>query len=729
MLRQYELVDKVKAYDPKADEGLLNRAYVYTVKAHGSQTRHSGDPYFSHPVEVAGILTDLKLDSATIVTGLLHDVVEDTDATVSDLEGLFGKEVAEMVDGVTKLSLLELSSEETKQAENFRKFMVAMSKDMRVLLVKLADRLHNMRTLSHHPREASRRRIAQETMDIYAPLAGRIGMQHFREELEDLAFRELNPDARESILARLDFMTGDSDSLIETIESEIRDALKAGGLSAVVKGRRKRPYSTWRKLQTKDIAFEHLSDMIGFRVIVHEVGECYQALGLLHRKWKTVPGRFKDYISTPKSNGYSSIHTTIQGPARQRVELQIRTEEMNEIAESGVAAHWLYKERQLELGGLADTARPKPNPYQSLNKFMELLEHSTNPEEFLEHTKLEMFFDQVFCFTPKGEIITLPQGATPIDFAYAVHTDIGDTCVGAKVNGVTVTLYTELHNGDSVEILRSKAQTPDPKWEGIVVTGKARAAIRRSVRDHERTEYIRLGRELCLQIFGKEGQEFSDKGLSYAAKRLNLESEEEVLAQVGQGLVTGYDVLTAVYPGYSLRARRTRKALRLLNIGKDEKDHTIPIVGLRKGIAIHLSTCCYPIPGDRIVGIRDPGKGVNVHTIDCATLEEHQDTQDDWIDLSWDKDASERVRMIGRIRCMVHHETGALGVLCTRIADFDGNITNIKIQERTSELHEIIVDIEVEDTRHLMHIIAALRASPRIESVRRVRGRRESGLI
>lgn len=728
MIRQYELVDMVRDYDPNVDESLLNRAYVFSMKAHGSQTRHSGDPYFSHPLEVAGILTDLKLDSATIATGLLHDTVEDTRATLEEVESSFGGEIAGLVDGVTKLSLIELSSEETKQAENFRKFMIAMSRDIRVLLVKLADRLHNMRTLHHHPRRESRLRIAQETMDLYAPLAGRIGMQDVRDELEDLAFEHLYPEARESILSRLSFVAGESGQLFEEIRSEIARTLRRAGLDANILGRQKRPYSTWRKLQTKEISFEQLSDIMGFRVIVNEVDDCYQALGILHGKWKTIPGRFKDYISTPKTNGYQSIHTTIIGPKQHRVELQVRTEDMHEIAEYGVAAHWLYKERQKELGLGVDMAKPKANPYESLSRFVAVLEQGDNPEEFLEHTKLEMFFDQVFCFTPQGDLIALPVGATPIDFAYAVHTDIGDTCVGAKVDGVNVSLHEELHNGDSVEILRSDAQSPDPLWEGIVATGKARSAIRRSVRDTERGEFVRLGKELTLQTFDREGQEFTDKGLEYAAKRLNLEDPEEVLEQVGNGTLTGYDVLTAVFPGHSVKARRARRSFRLLNRTK-EPSPTVPIHGLRPGLAVHLSKCCYPIPGDRIVGIREPGKGVNVHTIDCARLEDHQDTQDDWIDLSWDKDASERMRTIGRIRAFLQHEAGSLGILCTRIADFDGNITGIRIQERKSDVHEVIVDIEVDDLQHLTHIVAALRANPRVQSVRRVRGGQTDGRI
>jgi GTP pyrophosphokinase len=728
MIRQYELVDMVRAYDPNVDEALLDRAYVFAMRAHGSQTRHSGDPYFSHPLEVAGILTELKLDSATIATGLLHDTVEDTAASLEEITKIFGEEVAGMVDGVTKLSLLELSSEETKQAENFRKFMIAMSRDIRVLLVKLADRLHNMRTLHHHPKEASRRRIAQETMDLYAPLAGRIGMQDVRDELEDLSFGHLFPEARESILSRLSFVTGESGQLIEETRKVIADALQRGGVDATVSGRQKRPYSTWRKLQTKEISFEQLSDIIGFRVILSDAEECYQALGVLHRKWKTVPGGFKDYISIPKANGYQSIHTTIIGPKQQRVELQIRTEEMHEIAEFGIAAHWLYKERQSDLALNDDVAKPKSNPYESLRRFVELLDESDNPEEFLEHTKLEMFLDQVFCFTPNGDLIGLPTGATPIDFAYAVHTDIGDTCVGAKVNGVPVSLFAELQNGDSVEILRSDAQSPDPQWAGIVVTGKARSAIRRFVRDAERSEFIRLGRNLAIQTFGREGQEFTEKGLEHAAKRLNLDDPEEILVQVGNGTLTGYDVLTAVFPGQSIKARRARKSFRLLNRNR-QPSPTVPIHGLKPGLAVHLSKCCHPIPGDRIVGIREPGKGVNVHTIDCAKLADHADTQDDWIDLSWDKDASERMRTIGRIRAFLQHETGSLGVLCTRIGDFDGNITNIKIHERRSDVHEVVVDIEVEDLQHLTHIVAALRANPRVRSVRRVRGGLGDGIM
>ncbi|MBV9914847.1 MAG: bifunctional (p)ppGpp synthetase/guanosine-3',5'-bis(diphosphate) 3'-pyrophosphohydrolase, partial [Sinobacteraceae bacterium] len=441
LMRQHELVERVKAYDPGADEALLNRAYVYAMKAHGKQFRASGDPYFSHPLEVAAILTELKLDVPTILTALLHDTVEDTYVTIGDVTQNFGEEIANLVDGVTKLSQLELFSERTKQAENFRKLMLAITNDIRVLLVKLADRLHNMRTLHFIEKPEKRRRIAQETVDIYAPLAGRIGMQNMREELEDLAFAELDPEARNSIVTRLARLDAQSGDRIARIAQQLKQKLDEAGIDASVTGRAKRPYSIWRKLKDKQLNFEQLSDIFGFRVITKTVDDCYRALGVLHRHWRMVPERFKDFVSNPKTNGYQSIHTTVIGPEQQRVEVQIRTEDMHDVAERGVAAHWRYREHVEERSASAESA------YQWLREMVDLLEHGNSPEEFLEHSRLTMYQDQVFCFTPKGDLISLPRGATPIDFAYAVHTDVGNTTVGAKVNGVHVPLHTPLRNG------------------------------------------------------------------------------------------------------------------------------------------------------------------------------------------------------------------------------------------------------------------------------------------
>src|SRR5580698_2123259 len=540
MIRQFELVESVQSYDPEADEDALNRAYVYGLQKHGSQVRASGDPYFSHPVEVAGILAEMKLDTASIVTGLLHDTIEDTDATREELGRLFGEDIAKLVDGVTKLSRLEVQSETTKEAENLRKLVLAMSTDIRVLLVKLADRLHNMRTLHHIKEPARRKRIARETMDLYAPLASRIGMEKVKRELEELAFTELNPDGRASVQARLGYLREKGEQIIPQIEAELTKTLKDGGLVAQVSGREKTPYSIWRKMQTKNVSFEQLADIMAFRIIVADVAQCYQALGLLHGSYQVLSQRFKDYISVPKPHGYRSLHTGVIGPLGQRIEIQIRTSEMQDQAERGVAAHWVYKQ------GGPSTDAPQ---YAWLRSLIDILDKAPNAEEFLEHTKLEMFQDQVFCFTPKGKLIALPRGATPIDFAYAVHSQVGDTCVGAKINGRMLPLRTQLANGDQIEIVTSKAQTPSPTWERFAVTGKAKAAIRRFIRVRQREQYLQLGRSLLDKTFHEEGYEVTDKGLDGVKANFKQASVDDLVAAVGAGLVGAREVLTAVYPG------------------------------------------------------------------------------------------------------------------------------------------------------------------------------------
>src|SRR5437899_6421298 len=525
MMRQFELVELVKSYDPKADEGALNRAYVYSMKAHGAQLRASGDPYFSHPVEVAGLLAQMKLDTASIVTGLLHDTVEDTVATLEDIERQFGPEIGRLVDGVTKLSRIELQSDQTQQAENFRKLVLAMSEDIRVLLVKLADRLHNMQTLRYIKDDDKRRRIARETMDIYAPLAERIGMHRMKDELEDLAFAELYADARQSLKTRLAFLREKGGDLVSRIIGALDTTLREGGIAnAQVSGREKSPYAIWRKMQRKNVGFEQLSDIMAFRITVDTVEACYHALGILHSAYPVVPGRFKDYISTPKPNNYRSLHTGVIGPERQRIEVQIRTREMHEVAELGVAAHWRFKQ---------DAPRLDGRQYRWLRELLDILEHAAGPEEFLEHTKLEMFQDQVFCFTPKGDLIALPRGATPVDFAYAVHSEVGDRCVGAKINGRMAPLRTQLQNGDQVEVVTSRNQTPSPTWERFVVTGKARACIRRFIRTQQRAQYLELGRSILAKDFRHDGHDLSEKALDGALKKLKYETGDELLAGAG----------------------------------------------------------------------------------------------------------------------------------------------------------------------------------------------------
>ncbi|MBT4739799.1 MAG: bifunctional (p)ppGpp synthetase/guanosine-3',5'-bis(diphosphate) 3'-pyrophosphohydrolase [Rhodospirillaceae bacterium] len=713
MLRQFELVERVKSYDPTADEDAINRAYVYAMKMHGSQMRASGDPYFSHPIEVAGILTNYRLDTASIVTALLHDTVEDTGATSEEIASLFGEEVARLVDGVTKLTRIQLQNVEAKQAENFRKLLLAMSEDIRVLLVKLADRLHNMRTLNHISKPEKRRNIALETMEIYAPLAERLGMQEIKTELEDLAFAELHPEARTSILARLRFLEREGGDLVGRIMDELDQTIQASELTGYVSGREKTPYSIWKKMQIQDVSFEQLSDIMAFRIMVDDNADCYRALGIVHAAYRTVPGRIKDHISTPKRNGYQSIHTSIIGPEKHRIEVQIRTKSMHEIAELGVAAHWQYKQ------GLGDVAGSQ---YSWLRELLDILEHAQTPEEFLEHTKLEMFQDQVFCFTPKGELITLPKGASPVDFAYAVHTEVGNTCVGAKVNGRIVPLRIELHTGDQVEIAVSKAQKPSPEWEGFVITGKARAHIRRRVRMEAHEEYAKLGKEILSKMFVKEAYDLTDDGLNEAAEKLDYHDRTDVYAAVGEGQVMARQVLEAVYPGV-----KTSPQTKVVNISKARRQNAgaaesaVPIKGLTPGLALHLSECCHPLPGDRIVGILKAGKGVDVHTIDCESLIELAEEPENWLDIVWDNKKTGDM-LLGRVNLTVLNEPGSLGALSTVIAQNQGNISNLKIVGRSNDFFEMDLDIEVTSVKHLTNIIAALRASPAINSVERARG-------
>jgi GTP pyrophosphokinase len=711
MMRQFELVELVRSYDPKADEAALNRAYVYSMKAHGAQLRASGDPYFSHPVEVAGLLAQMKLDTASIITGLLHDTVEDTVATLDDIDRLFGPDIARLVDGVTKLSRIELQSDQTKQAENFRKLVLAMSEDIRVLLVKLADRLHNMRTLRFIKSDDKRRRIARETMDIYVPLAERIGMHEMKDQLEDLAFAELHPDARASIVARLSFLRDRGGDIVARIVKELTETLRDGGLSARVAGREKSPYSIWRKMQRKNVSFEQLADVMAFRVLVDNVTDCYHALGIIHSAYPVVPGRFKDYISTPKPNNYRSLHTGVIGPEKQRIEVQIRTHEMHEIAELGVAAHWIYKQQAGRVDG---------RQYRWLREMLDILEQASNPEEFLEHTKLEMFQDQVFVFTPKGDLIALPRGATPVDFAYAVHSQVGDTCVGAKINGRLLPLRTQLANGDQVEIVTSKAQTPSPTWERFVVTGKARARIRRFIRTQQRTQYLDLGRAIVQKAFRQQGHDFSERPLEAIVRQFNCEDVEDLYVAVGEGIVTGREVVNAAFPQPPEDKNKVVPIARARRKGSG-RDTAVPIRGLIPGMAVHFAGCCHPLPGDRIVGIVTTGKGVTIHTIDCDTLGAFADEPERWLDVAWSSDEAEAAH-VGRINVTIANEPGNLGSLTTTIGKQGGNISNLKITNRSTDFFEIMVDIEVADVKHLSTIIAALRATPVINSVERARG-------
>ena len=734
-MRQYELVERVRRYNPHADEALLNRAYVYAMKAHGSQKRASGDPYMSHPLEVAAILTELKLDDATIVAAVLHDTIEDTEATREEIDRLFGHEIGELVDGLTKIRRLDLVSKKAAQAENLRKLLLAVSSDIRVLLVKLADRLHNMRTLHFVPPE-KRARIAEETLDIYAPLAGRMGMQSMREELEDLAFRHFRPDAYETISKRLVDFFSESGSLVTKIETELRDRLQAAGLKVDVKGRLKKPYSIWRKMERKSISFEQLSDILGFRLIVNTVEDCYAVLGIVHRAWPSVPGRFKDYISTPKQNDYRSIHTTVVGPSRQRVELQIRSIEMNEIADYGIAAHALYKD------DAANGVGHESRAYTWLRRTVEQLAEG-DPEEFLEHTKLELFHDQVFCFTPKGRLIALPRGATAIDFAYAVHTVVGNSAVGCKVNGRIVPLLAPLHNGDEVEIVCAEGQVPPAAWESIAVTGKARAAIRRSTREAVRKQYAGLGRRIIERAFVRAGKTYEDERLKAALPRLARPTLDDVLAAVGRGEIYSGDVVRAVYPDY--KGERTisqpvgkaeagwfglkqAEGLVFKVPGAQSDSHpepttqAIPIRGIESDLPVKFAPNGGAVPGDRIIGILTKGEGITIYPIQSPSLMAFDDQPERWLDVRWDIEEGHRQRFPAQISVTVINEPGTLAQIATVIGENDGNIDTLTVTGPSQDFREMLIDIEVWDLKHLNAILSQLRMRPVVSKADRVNG-------
>ena len=717
------LIERIRTFLPEADVARVEQAIAFAKKAHEGQVRSSGEPYYTHPVEVAIILADLNLDTATILTAILHDTVEDTSTTLDDLGKLFGHDVATLVDGVSKLTKIESKTVEGKQAENFRKLLLAMSEDIRVLMVKLADRLHNMRTLHHVPKIDKRQRIARETLEIYAPLAERIGIHKIKDELEDLSFGHMKPEARDSITARLSFLRAEGTDVVNTIILTVNKILKEAGIKAEITGREKSRYSIWKKMQRKNVAFEQLSDIMAFRVVVDDIPECYHVLGVIHSAFPTIPGRFKDYISTPKPNGYKSIHTTVIGPASQRIEIQIRTRQMHEEADLGVAAHWAYK-------------NGKPPSPEDMKKFrwlrdlLDILDSEQRPEDFLENTKLSLFQDMVYCFTPKGDLIELPNGATPVDFAYAIHSNVGDKCVAAKINGRIAPLNSKLSNGDQVDIQTAKNQSPSATWERFVVTGKARSHIRRYIRQQQRDQYIQLGRAMIQKIFKAEGYEYTDKAMAPFVGQYKTETLDDVFAGIGQGNLTGRDVFRFLFPSHkSEPASKQGKDLsdpfdKVRTSGGGRNDAgAMPIRGLIPGMAVHYARCCHPLPGDRIVGIVTTGKGVTVHTIDCETLETFADTPERWLDVSWSEGPDTPEAHVGRLNITITNESGSLATLSTVIAKNGGNITNLKITNRSSDFWDMYVDVHVQDTRHLNNIIAALRATSCVATVDRTRGR------
>ena len=700
MITAEDLIALVRAYNPKTNADRIAAAYEFGLEMHEGQFRHSGEPYFSHPVAVAAILTEQRLDDATIITALLHDTIEDTKASYSEVTKRFGDEVAMLVDGVTKLTNLQLSSHETKQAENFRKLFMAMSKDLRVILVKLADRLHNMRTIKAMRPEKQAQK-ARETMDIYAPLAGRMGMQWMREELEDLAFRVLNPEGRQSIIRRFITLQKESGDIIHRITRDMRSELAKAEIEAEVFGRAKKPYSIWRKMEEKEQGFSRLSDIYGFRIITESEEDCYRTLGAIHRRWRAVPGRFKDYISQPKSNGYRSIHTTVSGRDGKRVEVQIRTRQMHDVAETGVAAHWSYRD------GVRSENPFAVDPAKWIASLNEQFEGEDDHDEFLEAVKLEMYSDQVFCFTPKGDVVKLPRGATPIDFAYAIHTRIGSAIVGAKVDGLRVPLWTRLKNGQSVDIITAEGQTPQASWLEIATTGKAKTAIRRSLREVDRERFIKLGQELARAAFEHVGRKATDKVLDTAAKHLRLDGRDVLLARLGSAEITAHDVVQAVYP----------------ELAPDEGDQISPrraVIGLQAGQSFERAPCCQPLPGERIVGITFRGKGVVVHAIDCDRLGEYEDQPNRWVDLHWHAGTHPPIYS-ATLDVTIGNDAGVLGRICTLIGEKKANISNLNFVDRKPDFYRLLIDVELRDIEQLHSLMLTLEADSDVAALDRHR--------
>ncbi|WP_260926948.1 RelA/SpoT family protein [Novosphingobium sp. 9] len=697
MLRQYELVERVLEYAPEADEGLLNRAYVYTVQKHGSQKRASGDPYFSHPVEVAGLMTELKLDQQTIITALLHDTVEDTLATIDEIEKLFGADVARLVDGVTKLSKIEAMGENERAAENLRKFLLAMSEDLRVLLVKLADRLHNMRTLHFIKKPEKRQRIARETMEIYAPLAERVGMYEYMREMQMLAFEQLEPEGYATITGRLAQIRSEEGGQVDAIALAIKQALAEVGMNVEVSGREKHPYSIWRKMKERHVSFEQITDIMAFRVLVDNEDDCYRALGVLHRHWQMIPGRFKDYISTPKTNGYQSLHTALIFENSMRMEVQVRTREMHRLNEYGLAAHWAYKQ-----GGV----RPD-GQVGWLRDLIEIVDSSHDAEELLENTKMAIYQDRIFAFTPKGALYQLPRGSTAVDFAYAVHTNLGNAAVGAKINGRHMPLRTRLNNGDVIEIIKSATSEPQLSWLAFVVSGKARAAIRRAVRAKERAEVAEIGSKLFDELVGHMPGRIGKKATQGAVERLDLRDEEDLMFAIGSARFTDREVMEALMPGSTEQLPEMPEWTR--------SERAISIRGLTPGMGFELAKCCHPVPGDRIVGLRHPDHKVEVHTIDCPTLADHADAE--WLDLSW---GERTTGAVGRLRLVLYNRPGTLAEVTEILARYRANIVNLQMYQRDDPFGTYDVELEVSDLAHLTRIVGSLRASEAVADAERL---------
>lgn len=717
MISVSELIAKIKSYHPNLNEALIQKAYILSKTAHGNQKRHSNEPYFSHPLAVAEILIDLKLDQDSIITALLHDVVEDTDITLEDIEKDFGEEITKLVNGVTKLGKLQSVTSSERIAENFKKLTLAMSEDIRVLLVKLADRLHNMQTLSYVPSKEKRIKKAQESLDIYAPLAGRIGLNKIKDDLQDLAFEAIEPDSRNYIIEKLNEVKEKKKDIIEKIINDLGNTLSSENIEFEISGREKKPYSIWLKMKKQNVAFHHLHDIMAFRIVTNNLAQCYRVLGVINSTYSMIPGTFLDYISTPKENGYKSLHLAILGPFNKKIEIQIRDKKMHELAELGVAAHWRYKENLPK----AKNSNVEIDQYRWIRDLLGLFESSENASEVLKHHKLQMHKNEVFCFTPTGDIFNLPIGATIVDFAYAIHSEVGDKCVASKVNSVIAPLRQKLENGDQVEIITSKTAKPSPNWLQFVITAKAKYAIKSFIRDEKFSEYSVLGRALLNKFFASKELEISDKILEKSLTQFRKKSVAELCARVADGSISRQDVLKSVYPDFEDQVKQN-KSLKLQE-RKQKSNYSVAIEGLVSGMAIHYGGCCIPIPGDAIVGVINTGTGVTIHNQVCSNFKNMVINAQRVIDVCWKSEEEDSDRMYSsRVRVMVENKSGSLAYVSSIIAKKKVNISNIKITNRAADYFELMIDIEVKNISHLEDIISSLRSSSKVLDVVRVVG-------
>ncbi len=699
-------LESIISYLTKQEKAKVVDALRLSQDAHSNQLRKSGDPFITHPLEVAKILTSIKLDADSIVAGLLHDTLEDTNLNIEEINKKFGNEIVELVEGLTKINKYSLRVKNQKFGENYKKLILATTKDLRVILVKLADRLHNMRTIHFIKDENKKTKIALETLEVFSPLAQRLGMKEWQDELEDISFEIINPDAKKTIIERLKYLKSKDDNIIDEIRYELKNIFFQEDLFCKVEGRIKSPYSIWNKIKNKNISFEQLSDIMAFRIITNSTRECYRCLGIIHRQYPYIQGRFKDFISAPKSNGYRALHTSVMGPKNKKIEIQFRSNIMNQIADFGVASHWKYKDPK-------KIKEKDAREYKWVYDLVDSMNSSVTQDELIQNSKLKVFQNDIYVFTPKGDLIELPKNATPIDFAYAIHSQIGDKCIAVKINDKLQPLKTILNNGDQIEIITSESSQPSPLWQRFAVTTKVKSQLRRFFRFKKKEEHIIFGREILLNFFQKESYEFNKNTEQKILNDFNYKSIDDVYASIGSGEITALSVIKKIYPEYNY-----------IPVSKfnENTQNPIKLKGLTAGMSYHLAGCCSPLKGDSIVGIVTAGIGVAVHTLDCDTLTSYQDAPDRWLNISWENQDNLGTVSNARIVVVLFNKPGSLGKITTAIAKNNGNISNILFSVRKSDFFEIIIDIEVRDANHLQNIIAALRMEKEVSSLERLKG-------